>query len=144
MQGVQIDRMASDAADDEVISSPSCMQEVEGEEFRVLLRQQKYLHDLTEHALRRNQPLIISNLMHEKAALIMGEDLSGAPKLEQICLQALSMRSCPGGTSIEVGDPVSSTEDKEFCYSQDRTNTPPAVPAAAILDLDMREVVSLY
>ncbi|RWR83891.1 Chromatin assembly factor 1 subunit A [Cinnamomum micranthum f. kanehirae] len=143
-EGVQIDCMASDAADDEVRSSPSCMQEVENEEFRVLLRQQKYLHDLTEHALRRNQPLIISNLTHEKAALIMSEDLNGNLKLEQICLQALSMRLCPGGTSIELSaDPVSSTEDKEFCQSQERTksNTPPAVPAAAIPDLDMHEVV---
>lgn len=144
MQGVQIDRMGSNAADDEVRSSPSFMQDIGSEEFIAFQRQQKCLHDLTERALQRNQPLIISNLMHEKeAALVMAEDLSGTLKLEQICLQSLRMRSCSGGSSIEISvDPIYSTEDKEFCQSQKNTNISPPVPSAVILDLDLCEVVS--
>eukprot|EP00268_Persea_americana_P005331 TRINITY_DN11783_c0_g2_i3.p1 TRINITY_DN11783_c0_g2~~TRINITY_DN11783_c0_g2_i3.p1 ORF type:complete len:663 (-),score=169.72 TRINITY_DN11783_c0_g2_i3:137-2125(-) len=142
-EGVQIDTIVSNAADDEVRSSPSCMQDIESGEFIAFHRLQKHLNDFTELALRRNQPLIISNLMHEKDALVMAEDLSGSLKLEQTCLQALRMRSCFGGSSIEIpADPISSTADKEFCQSHNRTNISSPVPSAVIMDFDLREVVS--
>lgn len=141
-EGVQVDGMESDVADDEVRSSPSCVQDVESEELRVLLRQQKHLQDLTEHALRRNQPLIISNLMHEKDVLMMADGLSGIPKAEQTCLQALSMRPCPGGIFIDISAyPFSLPEDGEFCESQSKDSTSHGLPVVAMLDLDLRETV---
>ncbi|XP_058094285.1 chromatin assembly factor 1 subunit FAS1 [Magnolia sinica] len=142
-EGVQVDSMDSDIADDDT-SMPSCKQDVESDEFRALFRHQKYLYNLTENALRRNQPLIISNLMHEKTSLMITEDLSGSSKIEQICLQALSMRSCPGGTSIIdlSTDAIVSSEDKEVCQSQSKSDAKPAVAGVAILDSDLPEIVS--
>ena len=54
-----MDRMEIDDDIDGADSSPSCKNDIEIEEFCALLRQQKYLNNLTEHALRKNQPLII-------------------------------------------------------------------------------------
>ena len=85
MQGIEVDKLATDPTVEEAKSSPGCGAESESEEFCVLLWQQKYLHNLTERALRKNQPLIILNLMHEKVPLLMAEDLNGTPKLEQMC-----------------------------------------------------------
>eukprot|EP00262_Sarcandra_glabra_P021561 TRINITY_DN9195_c0_g2_i1.p1 TRINITY_DN9195_c0_g2~~TRINITY_DN9195_c0_g2_i1.p1 ORF type:complete len:274 (-),score=51.87 TRINITY_DN9195_c0_g2_i1:261-1004(-) len=135
--------MASNAEDDDdARSSPCCKQEGENEEFRALLRQQKYLHDWTERALHKNQPLIISNLMHEKATLMMAENLSGIPKLEQICLQALSMRPCHGGASVGMStDHNTSDDDQVIHQSQSKSNTTPVVAAAIIPDSYLLEIV---
>ncbi|XP_077225443.1 chromatin assembly factor-1 (FASCIATA1) (FAS1) [Tasmannia lanceolata] len=141
-EGVQIDSMEDDATNDKVRSSPTCVIEGESEEFRAMLRQQKYLYNLTENALRKNHPLIISNLLHEKGALMMTENLSGISKLEQICLQALSMRYWPGGTSIEISTgPTLLTENQEVCPSHNKGNTTSTVPAAVILDSDLPKIV---
>ena len=102
MQGVEVDRMESNHSVEEAPRSPSLKPELESEEFRVLLRQQRQLKILTEQALRKNQPLIISNLMHEKAPLLLAEDLTGNSKLEQTCLRALSMFAFPCDPSIEI------------------------------------------
>lgn len=71
-------------------SSPTCKDDVETEEFCALLQQQKNLNNLTEHALKKNRPIIKSNLMHEHDSE-MGHNFSSTLKLEQMCLQSLSM-----------------------------------------------------
>uniref|UniRef100_A0A5B6YTU5 Putative chromatin assembly factor 1 subunit FAS1 n=1 Tax=Davidia involucrata TaxID=16924 RepID=A0A5B6YTU5_DAVIN len=143
-EGVQVDRMESDHLVEEARSSPSCNPESESEEFRVSFRQQKYLHNLTEHALRKNQPLIILNLMHEKAPLLMAEDLAGIPKHEQMCLQALSMCAFPGGPPIEISiDNNVREEDQEVCMSNSKGSTTPVATVAAILDSDLPQIVSV-
>ena len=75
LQGIQIESLLDDK-DEEACSSPTG-QCPEVEEFRSLLRQQKVLNTLTEQALRKSQPLVISNLNHEKAELLTAEDLKG-------------------------------------------------------------------
>jgi chromatin assembly factor 1 subunit A len=140
MQGVQVDRMETDVAIEEPRSSPSCKQDSKSEEFCALLRQQKYLNNLTEQALRRNQPLIILNLMHEKAALLMAEDLSGTPKLEQTCLQALSI--CVFPDSVEISIENKEDGDQEACRSSGKGSTTPISTVNAIQDPDLPSVVS--
>ncbi|KAF8402385.1 hypothetical protein HHK36_013340 [Tetracentron sinense] len=141
-EGVHVDKMESDIVDDDAGTLPSCNQDLESEDFRVLLQQQKYLHNLTEQALRKNQPLIVSNLMHEKATCLMSEDLSGIPKLEYMCLQALNMQVFPGGPPIErVMDHY---KDQEVCQSQSKEdNTTPVVAVTVILDSDLPKIVSV-
>ena len=87
LQGIQIESLLDDK-DEEASSSPTS-QCAEVEEFRSLLRQQRVLNILTEQALRKSQPLIISNLNHEKAELLTAEDLKGTTKIEQLCLQVI-------------------------------------------------------
>ncbi|CBI18795.3 unnamed protein product, partial [Vitis vinifera] len=143
MQGVQVDKMETDPTVEEARSSPGCRTEFESEEFCVLLRQQKHLHNLTERALRKNQPLIILNLMHEKIPLLMAEDLSGTPKLEQMCLQALSMCAFPGGPLIEISVTNDlQDEDKEACLSNSRSSTTPVSTGMAIVDSDLPKIVA--
>lgn len=122
----------------EVKSSPG----LESEEFCALLQQQKYLNNLTEHALKKNQPLIISNLMHEKSSLLTAEDLTGTPRLEQMCLQALSMRLFPGGSPVEIS--LDNVEDdyQEACPSSGKGKTTLNSTAITISDSDLRTVVS--
>lgn len=139
-EGVQVDRMETDVAIEEPRSSPSCKQDSKSEEFCALLRQQKYLNNLTEQALRRNQPLIILNLMHEKAALLMAEDLSGTPKLEQTCLQALSI--CVFPDSVEISIENKEDGDQEACRSSGKGSTTPISTVNAIPDPDLPSVVS--
>ncbi|XP_059628601.1 chromatin assembly factor 1 subunit FAS1 isoform X2 [Cornus florida] len=142
-EGVQVDRMESDRLVEEARSSQSCKQELESEEFCMLLRQQKHLRKLTEHALRKNQPLIILNLMHEKAPSSTAEDLTGSLKLEQTCLQALGMRAFPGGSFIEIS-PGSNVleEDQEACPSSCKVSTTPVATATAIMVSDLPQIVS--
>ncbi|XP_042520230.1 chromatin assembly factor 1 subunit FAS1 [Macadamia integrifolia] len=116
-EGVQVDRMESDI--EEARSSPSYKQDSESEEVRTFLRLHKYLHNLTESALRKNQPLIISNLMHEKSTLLVTEDIDG-PKLEVMCLQALRMQAFPEASPMEISknkldvvDCISQTQGKD-------------------------------
>ncbi|KAL6313837.1 hypothetical protein AAG906_010256 [Vitis piasezkii] len=123
-EGVQVDKMETDPTVEEARSSPGCRTEFESEEFC-------------------NQPLIILNLMHEKIPLLMAEDLSGTPKLEQMCLQALSMCAFPGGPLIEISVTNDlQDEDKEACLSNSRSSTTPVSTGMAIVDSDLPKIVS--
>ncbi|KAF7146536.1 hypothetical protein RHSIM_Rhsim04G0133000 [Rhododendron simsii] len=142
-EGVQVDRKESDCLVEETKSLPGCKQELESEEMCVLLRQQRCLHNMTERALRKNQPLIISNLMHENASLSMTEELTDARKLEQMCLQALSMRIFSGGPSIKIViDYYYQEDDQENCTSNNKGCTTPVATPSAISDSDLPEIVS--
>ncbi|KAK3001998.1 hypothetical protein RJ639_021777, partial [Escallonia herrerae] len=143
-EGVQVDKMECVQLVEGARSSPSCKEEVESEEFSVLLRQQKYLHNLTELALRKNRPLIILNLMQNKAPMLLAEDLSGTPEFELKCLLALSMRAFPGGPSIEI--PVANNvqeEAQELCSSSSKGSATPVSTAAAVLNSDLPQIVSI-
>lgn len=137
MQGIQIESLLDDK--DEASSSPPD-QCAEVEEFRALLRQQKVLNTLTEQALRKSQPLVISNLTHEKAELLTAGDLKGTSKIEQLCLQVLSMRICPGGATIDLPVIDSSSANAEETNQLNVKSSPAA--ASAIPDTDLAEIVS--
>ncbi|RYR16589.1 hypothetical protein Ahy_B04g073625 isoform E [Arachis hypogaea] len=74
-EGAQVDGMEIDIETEGVDSTPSSKDDNENEEFYALLR-----HHLTEHALRKNQPLIITNLTHNQG-LLLDQSLSGTPCL---------------------------------------------------------------
>ncbi|GMI84535.1 FASCIATA 1, NUCLEOSOME/CHROMATIN ASSEMBLY FACTOR GROUP B, FUGU 2 [Hibiscus trionum] len=141
-EGVEVDRMESDVP--VVVAQTSHISEQDGqnEEFGALLRQQKYLNSLTEHALRKNQPLFILNLLHEKASLLMAEDLNGTPKLEQTCLQALSMRAYPFGPSVEISIDSMEHDNQEACMSSGKAGATPALSVVPIPDSDLPLIVS--
>ncbi|GAV79235.1 CAF1A domain-containing protein, partial [Cephalotus follicularis] len=141
-EGVQGDRMETDLPNEETKSTLSLKQEIESEELCTLLRQQKYLHSLTEHALRKNQPLIVLNLMHEKASLLMVEDLSGTFKMEQTCLQTLSMRAFPGCPPLVISLDYRD-EDEEACLSHSKGSTTPISTVTSIPDSDLPTIVSV-
>lgn len=138
-QGVEVDRMETDAA--EVQTSP-CGQDVEREDFTLFLRQQKYLHTVTEHALRKNQPLIISNLTHEKSAQSNPEDTSGTAKLEIMCLQALCIRVFPGDAPPDISIPKISDEEEEDYPSSNRDSRTPPTSVVALSESDLPTIVS--
>lgn len=143
-EGVQVDRKESDCFDEEIKSLSGCKQELDSDDMSSFFRQQKYLHNLTERALRKNQPFIILNLMHEKSSLLMTEELTGTSKLEQMCLQALSMRVFPGGPSIEL--PIDNNlreKDQDICTSNRKACTTPMATATPILDSDLPQIVSV-
>ncbi|KAE8673119.1 hypothetical protein F3Y22_tig00111810pilonHSYRG00022 [Hibiscus syriacus] len=137
-EGVEVDRMESDVPVVETQTSNISEQDGQNEEFGALLRQQKYLNNLTEHALQKNQPLIILNLLHEKASLLMAEDLNGTPKLEQTCLQALSMQVYPFGPSVEISIDSMEHDNQEACTSSGKAGATPAL----ILNSDLPLIVS--
>ncbi|XP_010927904.1 chromatin assembly factor 1 subunit FAS1 isoform X2 [Elaeis guineensis] len=141
-EGVQTET-SSDKMEDEAKSPPSVKSDVESEEFRALLQQQKILHNLTEKALRKGQPLVISNLMHEKAELMMAEDLTGASKLEQICLQALCMQAFPGGSMVDLSASHSPSDEDPVLGISSRNITTPTATAAVIQGSDLREFVRI-
>lgn len=142
-EGVQVDKVEShDAEGSKTLSSSA--QEGPGEEFAVLLRQQKYLHNLTEQALRKNKPLIILNFMHEKAPLLLADELTGNEKVEQMCLGALAICSFPGHSSIPISSCNEVVEgDSETCPSGSKTSTPQIASSAALADSDLHQVVSV-
>lgn len=133
-QGVEVERNDHSELPDDDKSSPSCS--IETEELSILFRQLKHLNTLTEHALRKNRPLIILNIMHEKS--------KSTSESEQTCLQALSIRAFPVGPSIEI----STGDDIQEVIQEDTPSTSksPVVPAASgtatILDTDIPEIVS--
>lgn len=137
-QGVQVDKMDCDVTAEEFKSPLG----VESEEFCGLLRQQKYLNKLTERALKKNQPLIISNLMREKAYMSTAEDLVGIPKLEQMFLQALSMRVFPGSSLIEISLGSLESIDQEVSTPTVKDSATPNPTANFMSDSDMRTLVS--
>ncbi|GAB2277152.1 hypothetical protein Dimus_011859 [Dionaea muscipula] len=112
-EGVENDGAESRLGDQAAKTAPSCELEVESEDYSAWIRQQKCLQNLADHALRKNQPLVITNLMHEKSSFLPTEDLVGALKLEQMCLQALAIRAFPGSLSIEVPSDLSFPKEDE-------------------------------
>lgn len=144
-EGVQLedDELPEDM-DEDAKPLQTCKQVILSDEFRALMRQQKCLNNLTEQALRKSQTLVILNLMHEKSQLVMTEGLTGKPKLEQACLQALCMRACPGATSV-IDVPVidsTSKEEKEASWSQKKSTSNCDFPAA-ISDSDMLKFIGI-
>ncbi|KAG2602555.1 hypothetical protein PVAP13_5KG696100 [Panicum virgatum] len=139
-EGIQIESLLDDK-DAEACSSPTG-QCTEVEEFRSLLRQQKVLNTLTEQALRKSQPLVISNLYHEKAELLTAEDLKGTAKVEQLCLQVLSMRICLGGAVVDVPSIDNSSASAEEINQSNVKNGSPA-SASAIPETDLPEIVQV-
>lgn len=142
-EGVQVDKVESHDAEGSKILSSSA-QEGLSEEFAVLLRQQKYLHNLTEQALRKNKPLIILNLMHEKAPFLLADELTGNEKVEQMCLGGLAICSFPGYSSIPISTCDDVIEgDSEPCPSGSKAITPQIASPVALADSDLPEVVSV-
>ncbi|KAF0920479.1 hypothetical protein E2562_035378 [Oryza meyeriana var. granulata] len=138
-EGIQIESLLDDK-DEEASSSPPD-QCTEVEEFRALLRQRKVLNTLTDQALRKSQPLVISNLTHEKAELLTAGDLKGTAKIEQLCLQVLSMRLCPGGATVDVPVNDSSSASVDETNQLNAKSSPAA--ASAITDTDLAEIVKV-
>lgn len=121
----------------------SSCKHVDSEELSVFFRQQKYLHNLTENALRKSRPLIISNLLHEKAMPVLNGASKGASELEQTCLLAVGMRALPGYPFIEVSlDGEVQDENLEASPSSNKGKTTPVANTTAILDSDLSEMVS--
>ncbi|CAO2832616.1 unnamed protein product [Amaranthus hypochondriacus] len=142
-EGVNTDRSPINLEEDNS-SSLACKTEALSEEYTAWIRQQKYLNNLTEHALRKNQPLIIVNMMHDKEHLLSAEDLTGTLKAEQMCLQALCMRALPGGLYIEVpSDNNLLEENQEACTSNSKGSTGATGVATTIPDSDLPKIVSI-
>ncbi|KAJ9176069.1 hypothetical protein P3X46_011419 [Hevea brasiliensis] len=139
-EGVQLDK--TDLFVEEARGSHSCKQDSENEKFCTLLQQQKYLNNLTETALRKNQPLIILNLMHEKVPLLVAEDLNGLNKLEKTCLDALSMRTFPGGPTMGISVVNMQAEDQDVRGSIGKATSTHISTVITIQESDMTIVVS--
>lgn len=138
-----MDRMETDINIEGADSTPSSKDDIETEEFCALLRQQKHLNNLIEHALRKNHPLIIPNLVHDKELLLLDHNMSGIPKQEQMFLQALSMYVIPGSSSIELSADKMQDEDQEASPSTGKGGgATPMSDLAAIPDSDLPIVVS--
>lgn len=135
-----MDRTETDVDVEGAGNSTRC-KDIESEEFCSVLRQQKYLNNLTEHALRRNQPLVIPNFPRDKDCLLLSHNLSGTPKLELTCLQALSMRLIPGSSCIEISLDEIQDEDQEASLSTGKSAALNYV-MAAIPDPDLAIIVS--
>lgn len=128
--------------DDLVEGAPSSKQ-MESEDLSVFFRQQKYLHNATEQALRRNKPLIISNLLHQKVQSAFAEDLTSTPAVEQTCLLALSMRGFPGCPSMEISVLEDVEEENvEASPPSSNGNATPVSTATAVPDSDLPQIVS--
>ncbi|XP_009420141.2 chromatin assembly factor 1 subunit FAS1 isoform X1 [Musa acuminata AAA Group] len=140
-EGLQIE--TSEFPDDEAKVSECCKLEVDNEEFRTLLQQHKILCTFTERALRKSQPLVISNLSHEKIKLLSAEDLNGKAKAEQVCLQALCMRAIPGGAIVDIfTNPSTSYEDQQVPLAPEESAAQ-AATAPVVSDKDLPEYVRL-
>ena len=142
MQGVQVDRMETDTTFEETRSSLGVKQDLESEKFSILLRQQKYLGNLTERALQKNQPLIISNMAHDKVSLLKAEDLNGTLKLEQMCLQALSIHVFPGSSPVEISVDGIQGDDQEVCLSSGNRCSKSTSSVTVIPESDLPAIVS--
>ncbi|RWW78170.1 hypothetical protein BHE74_00013629 [Ensete ventricosum] len=140
-EGVEM-QISCEPTEDEAKVSKCCKSEVDSEESRALLQRQKILCNLTEKALRKSHPLVISNLTHEKAELLMAKDVIGTAKVEQICLRVLCMQAFPGGSIVDIlKDPNTSSDDQQVCRCS-KENTTQGATVAMISDLDLPEFVS--
>ncbi|KAG2404202.1 hypothetical protein LR48_Vigan03g037600 [Vigna angularis] len=111
------------------------------EEFCALLRQQKYINSLTDLALRKNQPLIITNFNHEKE-LSSDHSTGGISKVEQKCLQALSMYIVPGGSLVEIPMGKMQDEEQKVHRSDGKGGASSISGVAAISDSDLLTIVT--
>ncbi|KAL0322277.1 UNVERIFIED_CONTAM: Chromatin assembly factor 1 subunit FAS1 [Sesamum calycinum] len=132
-EGVQTDEMESDELVEEVRNLPDSQKQLPSEEFCTLLRQQKYLHSLTEHALKKEPTLIISNLMHEETTLSLAEELKGIEKLERLCLRTLSIRPLPDVPSIKISVQNDAVDD-DVESSSNKSNPTLLAIAATMLN----------
>ncbi|XP_031477923.1 chromatin assembly factor 1 subunit FAS1 [Nymphaea colorata] len=139
-EGVYVDELELDNSEDESKISTTRKIEAERGDINALLKQQKYLSGLTDHALGKNQPLIILNLMHEKDVLMTAE-VNGTQRLEQICLQALSMRPMTEGISIDITTNWERCEDTCTPNMLGNNNNYAAV-ANSLQESDLPEIVS--
>ncbi|KAI0494296.1 hypothetical protein KFK09_024428 [Dendrobium nobile] len=140
-EGVQVDK-PSDFMDEESRALTTCTQmETENEELRTFFQQQKYLNNLTEQALRKCHPLIITNLRHEKTASLNTDFVDGTARLEQICLQVLCIRICPGGSDIDKPSDHVVSQDQEQQISPVKNLSQSSVAAAVIPDSELPEFV---
>lgn len=140
-EGVQVDEKPSKSGNGTINGSDQS--EVESEEISELLQQQKYLRSLTEQALHKGHPLVISNLMHEKSQLYNTADaITGTAKMEIRCLQALCMQPCANGIIIDLlVNYYPENEGYEVCESQDQSEVTPSQFKLIISDSDLLEYV---
>ncbi|KAL8544659.1 hypothetical protein ACS0TY_005044 [Phlomoides rotata] len=142
-EGVEVDGdMETDELIHEVRPPPGSEKQLQSEEFCLLLRKQKYLNHLTEHALKKNSPLIIMNLMHEKTTSLPAEELSGTEKLEKMCLQSLCICPFPDYPNMEISVHNDEVDDDLEVLSTKPSATPIA-PVAAIHDSDLPQIISI-
>ncbi|CAI0401915.1 unnamed protein product, partial [Linum tenue] len=143
-EGVQIDRMDIDISVEEAKSSLSSTQDSESVEFCTLLQQQKHLNNLTESALKKNQPYFILNLTHEKDMSLGRADASGISKLEDMCLRGLSIRPFPARQAIEISIDNLEDEEEDACLSNAKGNSKPvsSTISRALQESDMPAVIS--
>jgi chromatin assembly factor 1 subunit A len=85
--------------------------------------------------------MIVLNIMHEKDALLVADDLSDISKVEKMCLQALSMRAFPGGPQMEMFLDVSS-ENHDACLLNAKASATRIPAVITLQDSDMPIVVS--
>lgn len=142
-EGVEVERMDHSELTEDAKSSPSS--QIETEELSILFRQVKHLNTVTEHALRKNKPLVIINLTHEKSKSILSENRPATSESEQMCLQALSIRAFPVGPSIEIVTGNDTQEEvQDDCPSSSKSSVVPAASGTtAIVDSDLPEIVSV-
>ncbi|XP_073040417.1 LOW QUALITY PROTEIN: chromatin assembly factor 1 subunit FAS1 [Primulina eburnea] len=140
-EGMYDDEMDSDEYYEEARNVPSSEQPVQCEDFITMLQQQKYLNNLTEHALKKNQPLIILNLMHEKTVLFSGEELTCVEKLERMCLQTLSVRPMPGLPSICITSESDGVAKDLETSSNKSSITTPLGTGVALQDADLPQMI---
>ncbi|KAL8159365.1 hypothetical protein V2J09_000902 [Rumex salicifolius] len=144
-EGVQSDRSPCNLEEDDAGLPHSSNTGVISEEIFNWVQQLKRLHNLTEHALRKNQPLIIANTRHEKSHLLCSDNLTGTPKIEQMCLQALAMRPFPDGLIVEVhSDDNLQSQEQEICSPTKKGHLLPAESSmSTISDSDLSKIVSV-
>ncbi|KAK4436092.1 Chromatin assembly factor 1 subunit FAS1 [Sesamum alatum] len=100
--------------------------------------------DLVEESMRlkKNQPLIVLNLMHEKTTSLSAEELTGTEKLERMCLQTLSLRPLPGFPDIEIST-HNDVVDEDQEASSAKSSTRLLATAAALVDSDLPQIISV-
>ncbi|XP_022632345.1 chromatin assembly factor 1 subunit FAS1 isoform X2 [Vigna radiata var. radiata] len=135
-EGAQVDGMEMEGDTKGNDSSSSY-----NEEFCSLLRQQKYINSLTDLALRKNQPLIITNFNHEKE-LSSDHSTGGISKMEQKCLQALSMYIVPGGSLVEIPEGKMQDEEQKVHRPDGKGGASSTSSVAAISDSDLLTIVT--
>ncbi|XP_042012775.1 chromatin assembly factor 1 subunit FAS1-like isoform X2 [Salvia splendens] len=135
--------------DSEVQNRPISEHQSQNDELCILLPQQKYLNNLTERTLKKNQPLIIlnlthkkTNIMHEKTIISSAEELTGISKLERMALQALTILPFPGFQNTDISVP-SDVVDDDPGSSPNKSRTTELSTAADILDSDMPQIISV-
>ncbi|KAI4342863.1 hypothetical protein MLD38_027430 [Melastoma candidum] len=136
-EGAQVDKLDLDMPAEHASSSS---QHVDNRALLEVFHQQKHLRRLTEHALKKNKPFVVLNLMHEKSSLPATDELSATEKLEQICLQALRVCPFPGAA---LPEPVINEMLDEDQRVKSKSCSSPAATAAAISDEELPTIVAV-